>query len=98
MAGGKTFKRDQKRRKEMARKLKQEEKMRKKAELERTEARVYFELKGGGFQDRGYGDKPTADALKGQFKGVVVLGGTSGIGFATAAAAAKAISPPTAGC
>lgn len=28
MAGGKTFKRDQKRRKEMARKLKQEEKMR----------------------------------------------------------------------
>jgi len=29
MAGGKTFKRDQKRRKEMARKLKQEEKMRK---------------------------------------------------------------------
>ncbi len=35
MAGGKTFKRDQKRRKEMARKLKQEEKMRKK--LERKE-------------------------------------------------------------
>jgi len=32
MAGGKTFKRDQKRRKEMARKLKQEEKMRKKME------------------------------------------------------------------
>jgi hypothetical protein len=32
MAGGKTFKRDQKRRKEMARKLKQEEKLRKKAE------------------------------------------------------------------
>lgn len=32
MAGGKTFKRDQKRRKEMARKLKQEEKMRKKTE------------------------------------------------------------------
>ncbi len=30
MAGGKTFKRDQKRRKEMARKLKQEEKLRKK--------------------------------------------------------------------
>jgi hypothetical protein len=29
MAGGKTFKRDQKRRKEMARKLKQEEKLRK---------------------------------------------------------------------
>ncbi len=36
MAGGKTFKRDQKRRKEMARKLKQEEKMRKK--VERREA------------------------------------------------------------
>lgn len=32
MAGGKTFKRDQKRRKEMARKLKQEEKLRKKQE------------------------------------------------------------------
>jgi hypothetical protein len=32
MAGGKTFKRDQKRRKEMARKLKQEEKLRRKAE------------------------------------------------------------------
>ena len=40
MAGGKTFKRDQKRRKEMARKLKQEEKMRKKLErkeLKKTE-------------------------------------------------------------
>lgn len=32
MAGGKTFKRDQKRRKEMARKLKQAEKARKKLE------------------------------------------------------------------
>lgn len=32
MAGGKTFKRDQKRRKEMARKLKQEEKLKKKLE------------------------------------------------------------------
>jgi hypothetical protein len=32
MAGGKTFKRDQKRRKEMARKLKQDEKLRKKME------------------------------------------------------------------
>jgi hypothetical protein len=32
MAGGKTFKRDQKRRKEMARKLKQEEKAKKKLE------------------------------------------------------------------
>ena len=32
MAGGKTFKRDQKRRKEMERKLKQEEKLRKKME------------------------------------------------------------------
>ncbi|HXQ24010.1 MAG TPA: hypothetical protein VN812_20180 [Candidatus Acidoferrales bacterium] len=37
MAGGKTFKRDQKRRKEMARKLKQEEKLRKK--MERREAK-----------------------------------------------------------
>ncbi len=37
MAGGKTFKRDQKRRKEMARKLKQEDKMRKK--LERRESK-----------------------------------------------------------
>jgi hypothetical protein len=32
MAGGKTFKRDQKRRKEMERKLRQEEKLRKKQE------------------------------------------------------------------
>jgi len=39
MAGGKTFKRDQKRRKEMARKLKQEEKMRKK--LERKELKKH---------------------------------------------------------
>ncbi len=37
MAGGKTFKRDQKRRKEMARKLKQEETLKKK--LERREAK-----------------------------------------------------------
>ena len=37
MAGGKTFKRDQKRRKEMARKLKQEEKLRKK--IERKESK-----------------------------------------------------------
>ena len=37
MAGGKTFKRDQKRRKEMARKLKQEEKLKKK--MERREAK-----------------------------------------------------------
>ena len=37
MAGGKTFKRDQKRRKEMARKLKQEDKLRKK--MERREAK-----------------------------------------------------------
>lgn len=36
MAGGKTFKRDQKRRKEMARKLKQEEKLRKKTERKET--------------------------------------------------------------
>jgi len=39
MAGGKTFKRDQKRRKEMARKLKQEEKLRKK--LERRELKKH---------------------------------------------------------
>ena len=39
MAGGKTFKRDQKRRKEMARKLKQEEKLKKK--LERREAKKH---------------------------------------------------------
>ena len=39
MAGGKTFKRDQKRRKEMARKLKQEEKMRKR--LERKELKKH---------------------------------------------------------
>ncbi|MFQ5666178.1 MAG: hypothetical protein ACE5I7_07070 [Candidatus Binatia bacterium] len=39
MAGGKTFKRDQKRRKEMARKLKQEEKLRKK--MERREAKKH---------------------------------------------------------
>jgi hypothetical protein len=44
MAGGKTFKRDQKRRKEMARKLKQEEKMRKR--LARKE-----EKKEGGEED-----------------------------------------------
>ena len=37
MAGGKTFKRDQKRRKEMARKLKQEDKLKKK--MERREAK-----------------------------------------------------------
>jgi hypothetical protein len=43
MAGGKTFKRDQKRRKEMERKLRQEEKMRKKAE--RREAK---KAEGGG--------------------------------------------------
>ncbi|GIW44362.1 MAG: hypothetical protein KatS3mg077_1644 [Candidatus Binatia bacterium] len=46
MAGGKTFKRDQKRRKEMARKLKQEEKMRKR--LERREAK-----KSGSAQEEG---------------------------------------------
>jgi hypothetical protein len=37
MAGGKTFKRDQKRRKEMARKLKQEEKLKKR--MERRESK-----------------------------------------------------------
>jgi hypothetical protein len=44
MAGGKTFKRDQKRRKEMARKLKQEEKLRKK--MERREAKKLEEEAG----------------------------------------------------
>jgi hypothetical protein len=44
MAGGKTFKRDQKRRKEMARKLKQEEKLRKK--MARREAKK----EGGGLE------------------------------------------------
>jgi len=51
MAGGKTFKRDQKRRKEMARKLKQEEKMRKKAE--RREAK-----KSEGESELGSGTEP----------------------------------------
>jgi hypothetical protein len=52
MAGGKTFKRDQKRRKEMARKLKQEEKLKKK--MERREAK---KQEGEG----GAEDVPTAD-------------------------------------
>lgn len=41
-----------------------EMKMRQKAALERTEAETYFNLKGGEYQSLGYGDKPTADALK----------------------------------
>ena len=45
MAGGKTFKRDQKRRKEMARKLKQEEKMRKRL------ARKEEKKEGGGVDE-----------------------------------------------
>ncbi len=45
MAGGKTFKRDQKRRKEMARKLKQEEKLRKK--MERRESKKQDTEEGG---------------------------------------------------
>jgi len=40
-----------------------EMKLRKKFELERVEAQVYFELKGGDFQKRGYGDKATGDAI-----------------------------------
>jgi hypothetical protein len=48
MAGGKTFKRDQKRRKEMARKLKQEEKMRKKAERRLAKKDDGEELEEGG--------------------------------------------------
>jgi hypothetical protein len=56
MAGGKTFKRDQKRRKEMARKLKQEEKLRKK--MERREAK-----KTGSPQD---GDEETLPGVDSQ--------------------------------
>ena len=41
-----------------------EMKFRKKAELERIEATVYFELKGGDFQSKGYGDKPTETAIQ----------------------------------
>lgn len=41
-----------------------EMKMRQKAALERTEATAYFNLKSGDYQSLGYGDKPTADALK----------------------------------
>src|SRR5215831_11441489 len=41
-----------------------EMKLRQKAQLERREAETYFELKGGGFESKGYGDKMTADALK----------------------------------
>jgi len=51
MAGGKTFKRDQKRRKEMARKLKQEEKLRKK--MERREAKKQDGSEGGDQPDAG---------------------------------------------
>lgn len=40
-----------------------EAKMSKKAELERVEARVWFELKNGEFQRLGYGDKPTEKAM-----------------------------------
>jgi len=39
-------------------------KLHKKAELERIEATVYFELKGGDFQSKGYGDKPTEMAIR----------------------------------
>ena len=49
MAGGKTFKRDQKRRKEMARKLKQEDKLRKK-QARRDEKKA--------------GDDPESDAIE----------------------------------
>jgi hypothetical protein len=37
---------------------------RREAELGRVQAEVYFELKGGGFQTAGYGEKPTEEALK----------------------------------
>jgi hypothetical protein len=51
MAGGKTFKRDQKRRKEMARKLKQEEKMRKRL------ARKEEKKQGGEGEGEGEGEE-----------------------------------------
>jgi hypothetical protein len=39
-------------------------KLRQRSLVERIEATAYFALKNGEFQSRGYGDKPTADALK----------------------------------
>jgi len=41
-----------------------EMKLRQRAKLERREADAYFELKGGTFEEKGFGDKMTADALK----------------------------------
>ena len=41
-----------------------EQKMMTKALLERVEARAYFELKGGEFGRKGYGEKVTEDGLK----------------------------------
>lgn len=35
-----------------------------KAQIDRTEAQAYFDLKNGDFQRKGYGDKATEDALK----------------------------------
>ena len=41
-----------------------ESKIMAKVRLERTEAQAYFDLKGGEFQRKGYGDKATEEALK----------------------------------
>lgn len=41
-----------------------ERKMTTKAALEREEAQVYFDLKGGGFERNGYGHKATEESLK----------------------------------
>jgi hypothetical protein len=41
-----------------------ESKIRTKSQIDRSEAQAYFDLKNGGFQRKGYGDKATEDALK----------------------------------
>ena len=64
MAGGKTFKRDQKRRKEMARKLKQEEKMRKRLarkDDKKTLDELVEEPAEGEGDDDSEGDSPELD-------------------------------------
>ena len=40
-----------------------EDRMRKKSEIKRLEARVFFDLRNGGFEDRQYAGKPTEAAL-----------------------------------
>lgn len=44
--------------------LNDEQKMRASAALERREAEYFFQLKDGEYQHRGYGDKPSIEALK----------------------------------